>query len=270
MTTLNITSTLSGNSADAAFSIFQQIHEGAMHNQDLDYKAFEETYRRCIDSVFDTIFAWKSTLEAAFLRYVGPATKTQETDYDQAARIITQMGQNTIAIGETTKLFMRLVIVRAYREGGRREDGKVDQRAWTCLQWLFCWYHTHCKQIIDEFTPLLEQWANWDWPTFSSQKQGLQIIAARATQRFGPLESGYWVHEEDWLAYFMQTAPDEWHWFDSPVPENESDDWLVRLRIQTPGAYWWLDHEDLFRDEGDREANVGEVDEDEDIEMMDV
>ncbi|KAM7193838.1 hypothetical protein V8F33_007524 [Rhypophila sp. PSN 637] len=35
---------------------------------------------------------------------------------------------------------------------------------WVCLQWLFCWYHTHCRQIVVKFTPLLEQWANWDWP----------------------------------------------------------------------------------------------------------
>ncbi|KAK4216865.1 hypothetical protein QBC37DRAFT_370518 [Rhypophila decipiens] len=240
MSTFTITSTLPGDSAAAAFSgdqgsftLFQKIHEGAMHNQ--DYNAFEETYRRCNDSVFATASAWKSTSEAVFLRCVSGGSKAHEPDYGQAGGIVGRMLYNITAIGETTKRIMRCVVIKAGREAARRVDGKVDQRAWICL-----------AQIVGEFQPLLEEWAHWDFPTFSSQNLGLKIIAARATQRFGPPESGNWVDEEDWLRYFMQTNPDEWHWFDRPG-ENESDDWLVVFRRHVPDAYWWLDHEVLSR-----------------------
>ncbi|KAM7215225.1 hypothetical protein V8F06_009363 [Rhypophila decipiens] len=251
MSIFTITSTPPGDSAVAAFSgdqgsftLFQKIYEGAMHNQ--DYNTFEETYRCCNDSVFAAVSAWKSTDEAAFLRYVSGGSKAHEPDYRQAGRIVGRMLCNITAIGETTKRIMRCVVIKAGREAVRRVDGKVDQRAWICLAWLFCWYQTHCRQIVGEFKPLLEEWAHWDFPTFSSQSLGLKIIAARATQRFGPLESGNWVDEEDWLRYFMQTNPDEWHWFDRPG-ENESDDWLFVFRRHVPDAYWWLDHEVLSR-----------------------
>lgn len=189
----------------------------------VDFSRFSNLLESCIVEIDSSVDRWKTITgpiaEELVERY---QSKSADDPFDGYAIQVHALISGVTRTGEEAegaifRVFLKIhtpEVVDAIREGRTRDLPPVDLNAWSCFLWFWGGYRRHCKEHMEQFQSILEDWDTWAWPTSLARAEGLKFVAYLIKRG---VEANPLLARREWSGRLQGSNPCAHDWFYAPM-----------------------------------------------------